>query len=49
MEQNWASLRLGEVTIQTKEGQHIFDIKVNLNGLDQNAVQVELYAEGIDG
>lgn len=49
LEQNWTSLSLSEVTTQTKEGQHIFDVKVYLNRLDPNAVQVELYAEGIDG
>jgi glycogen phosphorylase len=47
--QKWAGLHFGEVTVQTDDGRHIFEIVVYLNDLDPKAVRVELYAEGIDG
>jgi glycogen phosphorylase len=46
--QKWAALRFGEVTVQTNDGRHIFEIVVYLNDLDPKAVRVELYADGID-
>ena len=45
--QKWASLRFGEIKIETNADQHIFEVKVFLNDLDLNAVRVELYADGI--
>ena len=45
----WAALRVGEVKVETNEKQHVFDVQVYLNGLDPNAVRVELYADGING
>jgi starch phosphorylase len=47
LEQKWASLRFGELKIETNMHQHIFEVKVFLNDLDLNAVRVELYADGI--
>jgi starch phosphorylase len=49
LEQGWGNLRFGEVTIVKKGDRHIFEIQVYLNGLDPDAVRVELYAEGVDG
>lgn len=49
LEQKWHMLRLGEVTIETRDDQHFFEVKVGLNDLDPEAVRVELYADGIAG
>jgi starch phosphorylase len=49
LEQKWGALRFGEVRVETKDQQHIFDVQVYLNGLDPAAVQVELYADGVNG
>jgi glycogen phosphorylase len=49
MEQNWATLRFGEVKVETHGEQHVFDIQVYLGGLDPNSVRVELYADGVNG
>jgi starch phosphorylase len=49
LEEKWATLRFGGVKVQTNAAQHIFEAEVFLNGLDPNAVRVELYAEGING
>jgi starch phosphorylase len=49
LEQKWAALRFGEVTVETKGEHHVFDVQVYLNDLDANAVTVELYADGVDG
>ena len=49
LEQKWAALRFGEVKVETKGGQHVFDVQVHLHDLDANAISVELYADGVDG
>jgi len=49
LEQKWATLHFGEVKIETRDEQHVFEVGVALNGLDPQAVRVELYAEGING
>jgi glycogen phosphorylase len=49
LDQQWAALRFGEVKVQTKGRQHVFEVQVYLNDLDPEAVQMELYADGIDG
>jgi starch phosphorylase len=49
LEQKWGALRFGEVKVETKDQQHIFDVQVYLNDLDPKAVQVELYADGVNG
>ena len=49
LEQKWASLRFGEVKVETKGEQHVFDVHVYLNDLDPEAVRVELYADGVNG
>jgi glycogen phosphorylase len=45
----WATLRFVEVKVETKDGQHIFDVQVHLNDLDPKSVQVELFADGVNG
>ena len=45
----WPAVRFGEVKVETRGGEHVFEAQVYLRGLDPNAVRVELYAEGADG
>ena len=49
LEQKWATLHFGEVKVETRGEQHTFEVQVCLNGLDPQAVRVELYADGIKG
>jgi starch phosphorylase len=49
LEQNWPTLHFDEVKVETDGKQHVFEVQIHLNGLDPNAVRVELYANGIDG
>jgi len=47
LRQKWAGLHFGDVTLETRDGQHEFVAHAYLNGLDPDAVRVELYSEGI--
>ncbi len=47
LKQKWASLRFGELKINTNKYQHIFEVNVYLNDLDLNGVRLELYADGM--
>ena len=49
LEQKWAGLRFGAVKVSTDASQHVFEAEVYLDDLDPTAVQVELYADGVDG
>jgi starch phosphorylase len=49
LKEKWAALRFGDVKVETNAVQHIFEAEVFLNGLDPNAVRVELYANAING
>jgi starch phosphorylase len=49
VEQKWANLHFGEVKVETNGEQHIFEVQFYLNGLDPNAVRVELYVDGVNG
>ncbi len=49
LEQNWAALHFGEMKVETRGEQHIFEVQLCLNGLDPEAVRVELYADGANG
>ncbi len=49
LEQHWAALRFGEITVATDGGQHRFEAQVYLDDLDPQAVRIELYADGLDG
>ena len=48
LEQKWATLRFGEVKVETRGEQHLFEVQVCLNGLDPRAVRVEVYADGVN-
>jgi starch phosphorylase len=47
LEQKWATLHFGEVKVETRGEQHIFEVQVFLHDLDPKTVRVELYADGI--
>ena len=49
LKQKWATLHCGNVKVQTIAAQNFFETEVHLNDLDQKAVRVELYADGING
>ena len=49
LDQQWGSLRFGDVRVETDAEHHRVEVEVRLNGLDPNAVRVELYADGING
>ncbi|HUI06425.1 MAG TPA: alpha-glucan family phosphorylase [Verrucomicrobiae bacterium] len=49
LERKWAALRFGEVKVETRDEQHVFEVQVYLDELDANAVRVELYADGVNG
>jgi starch phosphorylase len=49
LEQKWAALRFGEMKVETRGADHVFDVQVYLHDLDANAISVELYADGVAG
>jgi starch phosphorylase len=49
LDRHWATLRFGEVKIETGGERHIIEAQVYLDDLDPQAVQVELFANGLDG
>ena len=46
LEQKWGRLRFGAMKVETKDGQHVFEVQLCLGDLDPNAVRVELFADG---
>jgi starch phosphorylase len=48
LEKKWANLRFGEEKVETTAEQHTFTIPVYLDGLNPDAVRVELYAAAAD-
>ena len=49
LEQSWPALHFGAVTIETRDGLHVFEVQVWLPDLDPKAVRVELCADGVMG
>lgn len=49
LNEKWPALRFGEAKVQTDDARHLFEIQAYLDGLDPEAVRVELYADGLDG
>lgn len=45
----WDGLRFGDVKVTSRPDEHLFEVRLHLNGLDPAMVSVELYAEGGDG
>jgi starch phosphorylase len=48
LQSKWANLRFGEAKVETHGQQHFFAVQVYLNGIDSNAVRVELYADSLN-
>ena len=49
LDQKWSALRFGEVKLEMKDNGHIIEVQIYLDGLNPDAVRVELYAEGVMG
>jgi starch phosphorylase len=49
LELKWATLSFGDMTVETRGEQHLFEVQVRLHDLDPTAVRVELYANGVNG
>ena len=49
LDEKWATLHFGEVKVETRGEQHVFEVQVYLADLDPKAVRVELYADGVKG
>jgi starch phosphorylase len=49
LEQEWATLHLGDVKIVSEVGKHAFEVEVYFGSLDPDSVSVELYADGVNG
>ncbi len=47
--QNWNRVRFGALQVKSDAGQHEFTARLYLDGLDPEAVAVELYADGLGG
>ncbi len=49
LSQHWLKLRFGALSVETEGNQHLFHVPVYLDELDSTAIQIELYAEPLDG
>jgi starch phosphorylase len=49
LDEKWGMLRFGDMKVETKTDRLIFEAEVFLNDLNPDAVQVEIYADGVDG
>lgn len=46
--QHWDAMHFGARLVDTRDGQHYFDVEVYLNDLPEQNIQVELYADSIN-
>jgi starch phosphorylase len=49
VEQHWAAIRFGRLTVETGPAHHRFEVEVFTGALDPDGVRVELYANGVGG
>jgi starch phosphorylase len=49
LDEDWGKVRFGEVKVESRGEQHVFEVHVSLNDLDPKAVRVEVYADGVSG
>ena len=47
--QKWSAIHFGEMKVQTMGAQHVFDLQVILADVEPGAVQVEIFADGLNG
>ena len=46
--EHWSHIRFGQLHVETKDSQHLFEVQVYLDDTNADAVQVELYADSAD-
>lgn len=49
LKQHWWKLRFGEVKIELKQDQYIFEVRVYIDDLNPAAICVEIYADALEG
>jgi starch phosphorylase len=49
LDQKWGSMHFGEIKFVTIEKQHKIEVQIYFNDLDPDTLQVELFANGING
>jgi starch phosphorylase len=49
LEQAWPSARFGRMTVKTTGGQHRFEVELLPGSLNPDAVQVEIFADAVEG
>jgi len=49
LKRDWATLRFGDVEVDTRADRHYFTAQVGLGKLDPQSIRVELYAQPVDG
>jgi starch phosphorylase len=47
LEEKWPALRFGKLKVTTQGNQHLYEVQVDVAGLDPDSFQVELYADGV--
>ena len=47
--EHWAKVRMGEMRVETNDGQHYFQLQVHLGELSPEFVKVEVYADALPG
>ncbi len=47
--EKWGAVHFGQIKVSTDAGRHSFEAELFLDGLDPKAIQVELFANAIDG
>jgi starch phosphorylase len=45
LDKKWSKLNIGEVKVETSNDQYLFEVQIELNDLDPEAILVELYAD----
>ncbi len=49
LNQHWGEMRFGEVSVKSTDKQHEFNVKVDFGAVNPETVQVQLFADGING
>jgi starch phosphorylase len=49
LQDKWPALRFGELKVETRDDQHVFEVEVSLGGLEAAMLSVQLYADGVAG
>ena len=49
IDRHWSTVRFGTLKIETRDGQHLFQVEVSPGALNLDQLQVELYADSVPG